>query len=351
MSIVKTTDKKHCAVCNKYGGVLICNGCRLTFCGKHVIKHRQELAYKLEDIMHEHDLLRQDIEQSSNEYSHLRKIDKWEKESIKKIQITAETARVDLREILDKSKRRLTKKSHHINSNLNSSWKSDDFSENDLIKWTKQLNELRLEIKSAYSMQLIEDQRYPIYPIIITNTNIQNHQNINKRNSEEYFSKAPNSASIEDDGLIVKHIGSDLDYAHILGKQFYSKGRHTIQFKIIQCTLPYIIFFGCISSENMHKSINYNSPLVVGWFGYNEIYRHGIWNNNLTVHGYDSNEIQIDDVLHFTFDCDQRRIELFHERTNKTYKLPVNIVKAPFPWQLLVVLIHKDDCVKILPKR
>jgi len=133
MSIVKITDKKHCAVCNKHGGVLICNGCRLTFCSKHVIKHRQELAYKLEDVMHEHDLIRQDIEQSSNEYSHLRKIDKWEKESIKKIQIAAETARVDLREILDKSKRRLIKKSHHINSNLNSSWKSDDFSENDLV--------------------------------------------------------------------------------------------------------------------------------------------------------------------------------------------------------------------------
>jgi hypothetical protein len=358
MSSIKTAhnslaDKIHCVICGKSGGILICNGCQLTFCSKHVVKHRQELTYQLEDIMQNHDLLREDIEQSSNGYFHLRKIDKWEKESIKKIQLAAETARVDLKEIIDKSKRRLTRISHDIVVDLNSSWKTDDFSENDLLRWKKQLNDLRLEIKSLYSIQFIEDQQYPIYPITITNNTFQNHLNINKQlklNSQEYFFKATNPASIENDGLIVKHIGSDSHYAHILGKMLYSQGRHTIQFRIIQSAVPYTIFFGCISSEIIQSSINYKSSFAVGWFGYNEIYQHGIWNNNLNIHGYDSNEIQTDDILHLTFDCDQKQIELFHKRMNKTYKLPVNINKAPLPWQLLVVLVQKDDCVKILPK-
>jgi hypothetical protein len=356
MSIIKSvpnnlTDKKHCAVCGKNGGILICNGCQLTFCGKHVIKHREELAYKLEGIMQEHDVLKQDIEQSSNEYFYLRKIDQWEKESIKKIKLTADIARTNLRETFKKSKRRLTTISRNIAFDLNSSWKADDFSENDLRKWMKQLNELRLEIKSSFSIQFIKDQRYPIYPITIVNKNVQNHSNTNKLNHQEYFFIATNSASIENNGLIVKHIGPDLDYAHILGKQLYSQGRHTIQFKIIQSTHPYIIFFGCISSKIVQKSINYNSSSVVGWFGYNEIYQHATWNNNSTIHGYDSNEIQTNDILDLTFDCDQRYIELFHERMNKTHRLPVNIDKAPLPWQLLVVLVHENDCVKILPKR
>jgi hypothetical protein len=248
----------------------------------------------------------------------------------------------------------LKKISQSINFDLNASWKADDFSENDLKKWMKQLNELRGEIKAAYSIQLIENQQAPIYPILVTDHPFRNQLNNNKTSNliqQECFIKATNSASIENNGLIVKHLGPNSDYAHILGKRLYSKGRHTTRFKIQQSTLPYSIFFGCISSEIPQKSINYNSSAVVGWFGYNEIYQHGIWNNNSTLHGYDSNEIETDDIIQLTFDCDQRCIELFHERLNKTYRLAVNIEKAPFPWQILVVLLHADDCVKILPKK
>ena len=344
--------KRYCITCGKSGGVLICDGCQLTFCGRHVVKHRQDLTDQLDDIMHDHDLLRQDIEQSSSEYIHLRKIDKWEQESIKKIQIAAENVRIELRQILDKSKRRLRRISHTIALDLNSSCKADDFLEQDLTRWTKQLKDLHLKIKSSYSLELIEDQRSPIHLLTINNNKLRkNVRNPSHMNPDEHFFKTTNSASIENGGLIAKHNGPDLDCAHIIGKQLYSQGCHTTRFKILKITLPYMLFFGCISSEGIPKSLNYSSPFVVGWFGHNEIYQHGIWNNNLDKYGYDSNEIQTNDILCLTFNCDQKQIELFHERINKTYKLSVNIDKAPFPWQILVVLTHEDDCVKILPKR
>ena len=70
------------------------------FCGKHVIEHRQELAGQLDNIMQEHDLIQQEIEQPSLTInSLLKQIDKWEKESIAKIQVAAETARATLEEI------------------------------------------------------------------------------------------------------------------------------------------------------------------------------------------------------------------------------------------------------------
>ena len=349
-----TKSKRECVICGKSsGGVLMCDGCQLTFCARHVVKHRQELDYKLENIIQDHDLLRQDIIESLDEYYHLRKIDIWEKASIKKIKIAAETARVDLREILAKSKRRLIKHTREIAFDLNLSRKTDDFSEKDLTKWMKQLNELRLEVKSLSSLELIEDQQSPIYLITTSNNKSRPTPNKTVPIAEEYecFSKATYSASIENGGMMVKHIGPDLNYAHILGKKLYSQGRHTIRFQILQATLPYIIFLGCISSLRNQKLINYNSQYVVGWFGYNEVYQHGTWNNNSTIHGYESNEIEINDILHLTFDCEQKQIELYNERMNKTHKLSVNTDRAPFPWQILVVLVHEDDCVKILPKR
>ena len=350
----RNSERRYCHICRRSGGISTCHGCRLTFCAKHVHKHREELASQLEDLMQTHALLRQDIDQSSNEYFYLRKIDHWESESIKRIQKTAEITRADLRQVFDRSKRRLTRVAKDLAVNLNSSWKTDDFAEKELLRWTKQLNELRMEIKSAYSVQLTQDQRYPIYPITLNNTTHQK-QSIGDRSfnatPHECFAKTTSSATIESNGLIVKHIGPDSSFAHILGKQLYSQGYHTIRFKILESASPYTMFFGCISSAMPHTNISYNSSVVVGWFGYNEVYQHGVWSNSSSLHGYESNDIQADDILHLVFDCDHRRIELVHPRINRTYRLAVDIDKAPFPWQFLVVLAHQDDCVRILSEK
>ena len=70
--------------------------------------------------------------------------------------------------------------------------------------------------------------------------------------------------------------------------------------------------------------------------------------NNCNLHGYNGDEITTDDVLHLTFDCDRRQIELLHERKNKRHTLLVDIAQAPFPWQLLLVLDYLGDSVRIL---
>ena len=65
--------------------------------------------------------------------------------------------------------------------------------------------------------------------------------------------------------------------------------------------------------------------------------------------GYDSSKIKTNDILSLTFDCEKQQIELYHERENKTNKLPIDTGKAPFPWRLLVVLCRLNNCVRILP--
>jgi hypothetical protein len=340
-------EKTLCITCNKSGGIITCNGCYQKFCGKHSIDHRQKLANQLDEIMQEHDLLKQELGQSFTDEIVFKNIDQWEKDSIIKIQITAENARDNLRKMIEKSKERFSKEYHDIAINLRSSREADNYSEHELNRWKEQLKQLHLQITSPLSVQVIENE-WSVIDLIETQEN-NTIKNIFASNIHDRFSKVIGNAILNEGGLFAKHSNEDWNYEYILGEQLYSKGRHTLRFKIEQNGTPYNIFFGCISSRAIGNRISIQSLLSVGWFGYNQVYQHGTRNCNSKLHGYNSSEFSINDILHLTFDCEKKQIELFHEDTNKTHILRIDIKKAPFPWQLLMVLTDKDDCVRILP--
>ena len=346
------SEQRPCVTCGKQHGILICDGCQSTFCARHVAQHRQELTDQLEDILQDQQRLHKTLERQSNLPIHFQKINQWEKESIRKIEQAADRARADLRQLLERSKGRLKKLSEEMAANLISSYKTDNFSEVDLSQWTKQLTDLRLKMASSYSMEIVEDKQLPLYFIAVTNKlSPLGHPlgtNAHRSPRHDLFIKANQSISIENDGLLIRHIGPDLDYGHVLGQRTYTEGRHTLSFQIEQTSIPYMIFFGCVSKSKADKTVNYRSPSVVGWFGYNEAYQHGVWNNSVKIHGYESSDIGTNDRLQLIFDCEKKQIEFHRPRTNKRNKLSVNIDKAPLPWQLLVVLTHIDDCVRIL---
>jgi hypothetical protein len=350
--------QKQCVTCSKSGGILTCNGCERTFCGKHVIEHRQELANQLDRIMQEHDLLQQELDRSSDEHVLLQRINRWEKESTTKIQVAAEAARVDLREMIEKSKKQLSKACNDIADNLRTSREADDFSENDLNRWMKQLEELKLEITSPSSIKLVEDERFAIHLITTREKNTIKNIASNRNESalkyssnivtQEKFSKAIGDATLSEGGLLAVYSGLGIGHAYVLGQQLSCQGRQTVRLRIEKSGTPFDIFVGCMSSKPIESEIRVNSPSVSGWFGLNEVYQNGCVNRDPQVHGYESDLIMTNDVLHLTFDCQQRQIELFHERINKRHILPVNVNKAPFPWQLLIALRYTLDSVRIL---
>jgi hypothetical protein len=349
------TGKKQCVTCSKNGGIMTCDGCQQSFCGKHSVEHRQELTNQLDGIMQEHDLLQQELGQSSIDNSLLKQINKWEKESITKIQVAAKVARADLQQILDRSKEQLSKACHDIAVNLHSSREADDFSENDLNQWIEQLKELKLEITSPLSLKLIEDEQSKISLIAIQCSSFtdkkpakskqsSNLKNLTPDTAKERFSQVFGDVILEKEGIVAKHVGPRREYVHILGERLYSQGRQAVRFKI-EFKDQYDIFFGCVSSQVVNDQIHYSSMASVGWFGCNQIYHHG----KINIKGYDSSKIRTNDVLSLTFDCEKQEIELYHERKNETYKLQIDIKKAPFPWQILVVLCCPNECVRILP--
>jgi len=351
--------KHSCITCNKGGIIMLCDRCEQTFCDKHVIQHRQQLPNQLDDIIKEHDLIQEELRQPSTKHSLLKSIDKWEKESIVKIQTAAETAREELREMIENSKERLSTVCRDIVENLHSNREVGEFCANDLIKAMQQLKQLKMKIVSPLSVNLIEDKKSVIHLITVKGTDFMNQDleknkiySVTKRiltsDIQEKFSKVIGPVTIDEDGLLARHNSENSTFAYILGEQLYSKGRQTVRFKIEQSQTPYNIFFGCVSSQINLNKIHYKSPLIAGWFGYNEVYQHSSCMTNVHMHGYDSNKIEAYDIISLTFDCDEKQIEFYPEHTKKIHELSIDIDKAPLPWQLLVILAYKNDCVKIL---
>ncbi|CAF0764680.1 unnamed protein product [Adineta ricciae] len=362
-------SKKQCVTCNKSGGVLTCDGCQRSFCGKHVIEHRQELAGQLDNIMQEHDLLQQEfLQPSSKKDSLLKKIDKWEKDSVEKIQVAAETARKALEEMLQQAKQEFTTKFPIIVETLRASREADDFSEHDLDRWRQQLKELTTEMKSSSIASFVADKNEPIFlrklqktgstpqaPETTTNSACPSSASTasstfsTKPRLQVGFAEILGPVLIEDGGLCAKHMGlTTSDYAYVRGRLLYSGGCHTMRFKLEKFKKQYQIFFGCMSNKVDLQISAFRSSSAVGWFGHNQTYEHGSCVSDCKKHGYNSSKMEINDIVRLTFDCDRRVIQLFHERLKLTHTLKVNIGKTPYPWQVLVVLSHSGDCVKVL---
>ncbi len=145
-----TNSKKSCSKCEKGTGAFSCDGCRQSFCLKHVAEHRQELISQMDNIEQERDVFHEDLlnqTQKQNEHILFNRIDQWEKESINKIQQIAEESRKTLKQMLDNIVNHGQKSLNKISLKLRRAREFDDFFENDLARWKEQLNHLRAKIE------------------------------------------------------------------------------------------------------------------------------------------------------------------------------------------------------------
>jgi uncharacterized damage-inducible protein DinB len=138
-------SKVHCVKCGKERATSKCGGCSQDFCYKHLTDHRQELSEQLDEIEVNRDVFRQTLTQQTNDltkHSLIEEIDKWEEDSIRKIQQTANeckqlvlqhsTAHINQIEI------NLTK----LTDELREIRKENDFNEIDLQHLKQKLAEL-----------------------------------------------------------------------------------------------------------------------------------------------------------------------------------------------------------------
>jgi len=351
--------KKPCTKCDKGGGVTTCDGCQQSFCIKHIIEHRQELATQLDDVGQEHDLLRRDLTQDNVTHPLLICIDEWEQESITKIQVTAETARADLRLLLDQAKNELKTSVDKMTNEMQSCRESDDYTEIDLLKWTEGLKELRQLLERQLTVEIVEDesrstsismikvreQKSAHRPAVINEKFAENQNYASSEVVEpthERFRNFVGRIALSEDGLLATCLGTYWDGSNVYGNRLYSSGRHEIHFRI-ENKGSNNLFFGIKTTSYDTSVRTLTSPYAYGWWELDQsiesVSGHRVHNDR---------NIRSGDEVTMTMDCDNRQIRFEHHRINMITHLPVDLEKCPLPWKILVTLRSTGDSIRIL---
>lgn len=147
---------KTCVECQR--GVATCNGCRKHFCSLHFTEHRQELEKRMNELMKDNDQLRATVNSKDNMPDLLIRIDQWEKLSIERITDIAKQARFDLRECLDRTKHQLMDSIDNMDEQLKSKQASTAYTEKELDRWMRQLEELRRMIENPANINIIQNE-------------------------------------------------------------------------------------------------------------------------------------------------------------------------------------------------
>ncbi|CAF2566185.1 unnamed protein product [Rotaria sp. Silwood2] len=348
--------KQSCVKCDKGGGIAICSGCQQQFCVKHFIEHRQELATQMDHIGQQHDLLRRDLLKEISEHPLLSRIDTWEQESITKIQVAAEVARVDLRELIDRTKDELKTSVDKITSEIQSSQELDDYTEIDLKKWLNKLKEFQMRLETPVNIDILFNNHsqssidlIKINPQLYLSSRIYSSlehsskvsENLNLTYTQERFDKFHGPVILSEKGFAAKNIGDD--YSRICGINQYSSGVHRIHFRIDERTNS-CPFLGIISSLEGLSLRKITLPSANGWSDLD----YAVVNGKSLSTCISNKTIQSGDEVTLILDCDNREILLEHHRTNRLIRQSIDVQECPFPWKILVALSPRNGSIRVL---
>ncbi|CAF2469041.1 unnamed protein product [Rotaria sp. Silwood2] len=355
-----SNQMKHaCTKCNKGGGTAMCHGCQQSFCSKHFLEHRQELSQQIDYIGQEHDFLRRDLNCNKNIGSLLEHIDKWEQESIKTIQASAQNARVALQQLHNQTNNELKVSFDQLTQEIRYCRESDDYTEIDIKNWIDQLKELRQIIEKPSFVNIDYDNNIASVIKLIKVTRAQHSllsfsqgKRLNENNnhtdeqivglSSEKFAESFGNIELSTDGLTGRCLSYCWDGSCISGIGCYSSRIHHIHFRIENKTSNYL-FLGIITASQQLASNISNTNSANGWWELDYIVVNG-----KTKVGKQTKTINSGDDVTLILNCDDRIIQLQHHRTNTLVGIPIDLEQCPFPWKFVIRLDTEHDCIKIV---
>ncbi|CAF0725554.1 unnamed protein product [Didymodactylos carnosus] len=130
-------------------GVIECKGCKQTFCDEHFTVHRQKLAVELDHIICDHDILLEQLFESSlsssanqsSEQPVMDAIDQWEHEMIVKVKQAADVARQKVFQFCNKIHEIVKKDFRLMANDIRAKKLTQNFAETDLQRWKQQLKQ------------------------------------------------------------------------------------------------------------------------------------------------------------------------------------------------------------------
>lgn len=333
-----TPKKQPCATCGKAAGIFRCHGCEKDFCSGHVSEHRQILGKQLDEVMLEHDQLKQTIsEQTDRPQLHplMSRINVWEEQSVRKIRQTAEDTRKQLTNILTMKTTDIKKSLESLGQELTKFRHDDDFIETDLKKWTDTLNILKTEITTTPTVQIQLDH---------DTTSFISKLVIYTLDSSDVFDRTAGNIIIQENGeVVVKN--QDQQCASVRCKNSYNTGQHRFRFKIEHSNASVWNFFGIMHKDAPIQAQIFNAATAYGWTANGYILRNGT--AHLKWNGYVGG-VQTNDVIELQIDCEHRTIRWTNERTKHTHTIDVDLDACNFPWQLNLCLLYSKDRIRIL---
>ncbi len=163
-------EKNRCAICNKEKATLRCGGCSKDFCFNHVPEHRQELCKQLDEVEVTRDLFRQTLtEKTSQPQQHplMQQIDKWERESIDKIQQTANEARQLLVHHTTGHITVIESQLNKLTDELRKSREEDDFFETHLSRWKREIARLNEALHKPPNVNVQQNSTSLVTKIVV----------------------------------------------------------------------------------------------------------------------------------------------------------------------------------------
>jgi len=357
--MTSTKIRKPCAKCNHGKGVAACNGCQKIFCVNHFTEHREEISKSMDNVSQEHDLFQADLCQENFEHPFLSHIDNWEQESIKKIQIAAQTARVKLQEIYNRKKDEAKSSMEKLTNELKLSRECEDYTETSISKWTEKLKTLQETFKDWSTVNMENDGHAESIIHLIKICDQQEQQSLSIVQSPEQFGRISEESSDPDDKFdqadsevvlseenSVATCRSKLMFSNrfIYGINRYSSGKHSIHF-LIEKKGEAQLFLGIITASKKYDQsfFNPNNSSVHGWYDIESFVISG------RSQGYkERNILQSGDELTLILDCNDPQIMLQHRRTKRLFQIPVKLEKCPLPWKMIVGLSNFNDCIHIV---
>jgi len=172
--------KKPCSKCGSEIWVFQCDGCHASFCVKHAGDHRIELTVQLNNIQEQYDHLQHIYNQHEKRQEHplFSQIDVWEHDTIAKIMQIAQTARDELRKLLDELNNRMKILLNQFNNQIQIGHQTEHYTEIELDQWKEQLIEIRKQLETPCDIELIPDNN--LLPIYLIKVNITKENTIVK---------------------------------------------------------------------------------------------------------------------------------------------------------------------------
>jgi hypothetical protein len=154
------TGKGRCITCGKEKRVVRCEGCSQLFCFDHLPDHRQQLSAQLDEIEVNRDVFRQTLtEQTTNPKKHslIKQIDRWEEDSMRKIQQTAQACRQLILQHTTEHINQIEVNLVKLTDELRLTRQENDFNEIDLCEFEQKLTQLTEELNNPSNLSIRND--------------------------------------------------------------------------------------------------------------------------------------------------------------------------------------------------